>query len=242
MKTEPWARRVLNAQLASWAELRHDTLLYAKQSYTSLPACDFPDAYVDPYPEAWAGIVRLARLGQAIASALPASQPGTFAISPANLAAYFAQVETVAATLGGMAEGRARRPAPHQPTSWRSSIRPSTNRSCSVGCTQVKVPTGWYVRTVPAPRRTRRRSTRPSPTCTRIPTPRAVLHVATGLPRLMYVTVDGCNGPRAYAGLVSSYFEKTTTNFQRLTDMEWSTQLMATPPADVAWMTGLVVR
>jgi hypothetical protein len=58
----------------------------------------------------------------------------------------------------------------------------------------------------------------------------------------MYVTVDGCNGPRAYAGLVSSYFEKTTANFQRLTDMEWSTQLMSTPPADVAWMTSLVAR
>ena len=73
MKTEPWARRVLNTQLASWAELRHDTLLYAKQSYTAVPVCDFPDAYVDPYPEAWAGIVRLANLGQAIASALPAT-------------------------------------------------------------------------------------------------------------------------------------------------------------------------
>ena len=62
------------------------------------------------------------------------------------------------------------------------------------------------------------------------------------LPRLMYVTVDSCNGPRAYAGLVSSYFEKRTANFQRLTDMEWSAQIMATPPADVAWMTGLVAR
>ena len=43
-------RRVLNTQLASWAELRHDTILYAKQSYTGGVACEFPDAYVDPYP------------------------------------------------------------------------------------------------------------------------------------------------------------------------------------------------
>src|SRR5205814_2006955 len=41
MQTEPWARRMLNTQLASWAELRHDTLLYAKQSYTAIPLCDF---------------------------------------------------------------------------------------------------------------------------------------------------------------------------------------------------------
>src|SRR5204863_8697310 len=30
--TEAWGRRVLNTQPASWAELRHATLLYAKQS------------------------------------------------------------------------------------------------------------------------------------------------------------------------------------------------------------------
>jgi hypothetical protein len=69
-----------------------------------------------------------------------------------------------------------------------------------------------------------------------------VLHAATGLPRLLYVTVDGCNGPRAYAGVVSSYFEVVTENLQRLSDMEWSAQLMATPPADVDWIAGLVAK
>ncbi|HSS37191.1 MAG TPA: DUF3160 domain-containing protein, partial [Polyangia bacterium] len=98
MKTEPWARRVVNTQLASWAELRHDTLLYAKQSYTAIPLCDFPDAYVDPYPEAWAGIVRLAKLGQAIAGTLPLDA------GPNTLATYFAGVESAATTLGAMAQ------------------------------------------------------------------------------------------------------------------------------------------
>lgn len=51
-RTEAWARRVLGAQLASWAELRHDTILYAKQSYSAGIACEFPDGYVDPYPDA----------------------------------------------------------------------------------------------------------------------------------------------------------------------------------------------
>src|SRR5262249_14153098 len=44
--TEAWGRRLLNAQLASWAEERHDTILYAKQSYSSGVVCQFPDAYV----------------------------------------------------------------------------------------------------------------------------------------------------------------------------------------------------
>jgi hypothetical protein len=47
-RSEAWATRILNTQLASWAELRHDTVLYAKQSYTTSLGCSYPDAYVEP--------------------------------------------------------------------------------------------------------------------------------------------------------------------------------------------------
>jgi hypothetical protein len=70
-----------------------------------------------------------------------------------------------------------------------------------------------------------------------------VLHVGTGYARLMVVTASTCEGPKAYAGLASSYFEHTTTNLKRLDDPSWRTQLDATPaPSDVAWMTDLVAR
>ncbi len=52
-RTSAWKRRILNTQLASWTQLRHDTLLYAKQSFTPPVVCEFPDGYVDPYPELW---------------------------------------------------------------------------------------------------------------------------------------------------------------------------------------------
>src|SRR5690606_19895048 len=68
--TEPWSRRILNTQLGSWAELRHDTLLYAKQSYTGVPACEFPDAYVDPYPEFYARLAQYAELGKTLTNDL----------------------------------------------------------------------------------------------------------------------------------------------------------------------------
>lgn len=59
--TLPWARRILNTQLASWAELRHDTILYVKQSYTTTALCEFPDARVEPYPEFYTAPSRLRR-------------------------------------------------------------------------------------------------------------------------------------------------------------------------------------
>lgn len=234
MKTEPWARRVVNTQLASWAELRHDTLLYAKQSYTAIPTCDFPDAYVDPYPEAWAGLVRLAKLGQALGSALPGGV-GT------SVASYFATVENIATTLGGMAQ--AERDGQPLTADQLAFINQAVDEvTMSAGCAVTVSPTGWYPRLF----LNQKDAQTADPTIADVHTDPAdlkVLHVATGLPRIIYVTVDGCNGPRAYAGVVSSYFEQTTGNLQRLTDMDWSGQLMSTPPpADVGWMADLIAH
>lgn len=54
MRTQAWEKKQLNAALASWTELRHDTILYAKQSYTppgtSIPPPP-PPGYVEPVPE-----------------------------------------------------------------------------------------------------------------------------------------------------------------------------------------------
>ncbi len=53
MQTKAWQDRELQATLASWAELRHDTILYAKQSYT--PFC----TGLPPQPEPVVGYVEL---------------------------------------------------------------------------------------------------------------------------------------------------------------------------------------
>ena len=39
MRTRAWAMKTLNTQLASWTQLRHDTILYAKQSWSAGCAC-----------------------------------------------------------------------------------------------------------------------------------------------------------------------------------------------------------
>lgn len=58
MKTELWLDKELQTSLGSWAELRHDTILYAKQSYTMLtrarpPQPELTYGYVEPYPEVY---------------------------------------------------------------------------------------------------------------------------------------------------------------------------------------------
>ena len=51
MTTAAWWQEKMNTQLGSWSELRHDNVLYAKQSYTGVPTCSFPHSYVEPFPE-----------------------------------------------------------------------------------------------------------------------------------------------------------------------------------------------
>ena len=78
----------------------------------------------------------------------------------------------------------------------------------SGGCIPTTEQNGWYVKLF----LTRQDVTKTNPTIADVhtnPADREILHVGTGLPRLMVVTADGCNGPRAYAGVVSSYYEKT---------------------------------
>ncbi len=67
MKQEAWQDKELTTSLASWTELRHDTVLYAKQSYTAvLGAAPVPATrargYVEPVPEFYNRLLALTRM------------------------------------------------------------------------------------------------------------------------------------------------------------------------------------
>jgi len=66
MRTAPWQRHQLNSALGSWAQLRHDTILYAKQSYTSARGGGRPQVpppgYVEPLPEFLGRLLTLNRM------------------------------------------------------------------------------------------------------------------------------------------------------------------------------------
>jgi hypothetical protein len=61
MQSQAWISKALNTALGSWAELKHDTILYAKQSYTMSagglpPPPQLTHGYVEPYPEVFARV------------------------------------------------------------------------------------------------------------------------------------------------------------------------------------------
>ncbi len=60
-QSSAWADRELVTALGSWTELRHDTILYAKQSYARLGFSqpNLQVGYVDPYPEVYGRLAAL---------------------------------------------------------------------------------------------------------------------------------------------------------------------------------------
>ncbi len=60
MQTAAWWQQKMNGQLAAWTELRHDNLLYAKQSYTGGITCMYPYSFVEPVPEFFESMSTLA--------------------------------------------------------------------------------------------------------------------------------------------------------------------------------------
>lgn len=65
MRSQAWLDKQLNTTLGSWAELKHDTILYAKQVYAEMgggppaPPPLPPRGYVEPVPEFFARLVGL---------------------------------------------------------------------------------------------------------------------------------------------------------------------------------------
>jgi len=64
MRTAAWQRRQLCVALASWTQLRHDTILYGKQSHTTAGGITEspPPGYIEPLPVFWGRLLSLTRM------------------------------------------------------------------------------------------------------------------------------------------------------------------------------------
>jgi len=71
MRTPEWRAQMVRTALVSWTELRHDTILYAMQSYTPIAGAapgdehgqpPLPTGYVEPVPEFYGKLLALTRL------------------------------------------------------------------------------------------------------------------------------------------------------------------------------------
>jgi hypothetical protein len=215
MQTEAWDRRMLQAQLASWAHLRHDTLLYTKESYGG-DGCDYPDAWVDPYPEFYGGLALFAE--RALADLKPL---GILEIaSGSRIREVLRRFQNVSRELESIARAQL---AGEEPSEQQLQFLRSAVRCCGSGGYG-----GWYTGLILKPYYSQVPLFRPTIADIHTdPNTSRVLHAGVGHPNLMVVTIKNDCGTRAYIGPVLSYFEVVRGGLHRMTDEEWTAQLEA---------------
>ena len=236
MKREAWRRKSLQTQLASWAELRHDTILYAKQSFTASIGCLYPKGYVEPYPAFYAELERFAGDAATRFRALGVD---------ARYAAYFDNFAKTMKTLGGMAEKElAAKPF----TSAEERFLKKTIEKSAGGGGYAPTPTwdGWYIALV---FRAMGDSTSAAiewkPTIADVhtdPDAGVVLEVGTGNVDFLVTVIDNDGDLAVHVGPSFSYYEFLQPAGDRLTDEQW-TGMVANPktaPARPDWATPLL--
>jgi hypothetical protein len=231
-RTRAWREKMRNTQLASWAQLRHNTILYAKQSYTGGSICTYPKAYVEPYPDFFAAVAAYAHNGGSL-----------FKTARPQVAGYFAKLEEISGKLADIARNTAQGLSPTDAQAeWLKTALVGHPPAVPM-CGAVKTFDGWYFDLLY--RRPMDVATRQDWTIADVHThpkdeaaPDMVLEVGTGGIRLAAVAVQEDSCVTMYVGPVSSYYEIMHKNdLVRMNDDEWlkSFEGAATRPSQPAW-------
>ncbi len=224
MKTVAWQQEKINTQLTSWAQLRHDNLLYAKQSYTGATACSFPHSYIEPYPEFYRQIANFAE--QAASSLSDLSSNGTYL---QQIQDYFPRLSSTMKQLEILAQKELNRVAfNHDENEFLKSM---LFRSGGSGEPPFD---GWYAQLFYDPWDANEfdhiiADVHTQPTDQFGSKVGHVLHVATGMINLGVFLAEAPSNeyePMAFVGPVFSFYDKITKNFERLTDGEWEKLVM----------------
>ena len=221
MLSDAWTDKALMTTLGSWAELRHDTILYAKQSYsqyTSIP--ELLKGYVEPYPEVY---TRLSSLVQMMNDGLDTRGllVDTFKSKLTQIEAIFDRLVEISIKelenqplnesdylfINHAGENIGVLASYHDPEN-ENYTSEADNRMAIIA--DVHTDPNWG----------------------------EVLEVGTGNPFSIYVVVPDTNGHlRLTRGGTFSYYEFKNPLTNRLSDEEWHNMLDTSTPALPVWIT-----
>lgn len=224
MQTAAWWQQKMNTQLASWAQLRHDNLLYAKQSYSGGITCTYPKSFVEPIPAFYRSVRTFSEVALKKLNTLAIADTS----AKSRMLRYFDAMGMVMDTL----ESIATKELAHKPLSGAEEMFLKTMIfDVPQGCGTVLA--GWYTRLYYGGPDDANADDRVIADIHTAPTDKDgnttgwVVHVATGPVNMAVTTCTLSDGtPVSFIGPVMSYYEQITGGFKRLTDEEWSDNRM----------------
>ncbi len=234
MQSDTWTDKSLVTSLGSWVELKHDTILYAKQSYTVLGLGDQVVHYVEPYPKVYSRIaatLRMLKEGLQTRGVLYENSSSSTYYSEQIFSNFTLKFDELAKAFDILTE---------------LSIKELQNEELSenemsfihhLGKKFQTIVSFNYGATELYQNEADKRTALIADVHTD-PNSGQVLEVAVGNPFLIYVIVQDHTGSLFLTrGVTFSYYEFLQPYDQRLTDEEWQTILDSSPPALPLWIT-----
>jgi hypothetical protein len=232
MKTVAWQQQKLNTQLASWAQLRHDNLLYVKQSYTAGYICSFPHTFVEPYPEFFRNIEEYCERANTYFSGM--NSVGS------RITYYFTNVRNIMQKLAVIAEKELRMEVLNDD---ETDFLKGMLREPEGMCGEPPV-VGWIADLYYNTGKMLKEDYVIADVHTQ-PTDEwgnfvgRILHAGTGKINLGIFLAGSPSSdyaPMAFVGPFMSYYEKVTDDFLRMTDEAWASDVLSgTVPARPSW-------
>jgi hypothetical protein len=221
MQSLAWKDEKLNTVLGSWAQLRHDTLLYAKQTYIPAMICSYPEAFAEPYPEFYRRMYMLAQ------RTLEAIQTLSLGEIPAVIISSMEKLKEVAEKLETISNKELRQePLAVEEVEFLKQVAWRCGSGGFIG---------WYADTVhEITGAANYTSILETPVIADVATfppgdiayPPQILHVGTGYVNALVVLFPLPNGTLAAAvGPVFTYYEFKLIGTKRLNDNEWKQML-----------------
>jgi hypothetical protein len=225
MQTAAWWQQKMNTQLASWAQLRHDNLLYAKPSYTGGVSCSYPDAYIEPFPEFYRRLAAFARKAGEVYRNL-SWQSG--------IAPFFDGMASTMDTLQTIAGKEIRNASLNDAERSFAKSLLYLRGICGLQFD------GWYFRLFYGSESPEEdyvtADVHTAPTDAGGAPVGWVYHVGTGRINLGVLIAPSETGtPTAFVAPMLSFHEHVTTNFERLTDEDWEAMLDRSAFPRPAW-------
>jgi hypothetical protein len=223
MQSAAFWQEKLNTQLASWSQLRHDNLLYAKQSYSGGTLCSYPYVYVEPFPEFFECLNTLASTSL--------EKFGDLELTPTylkdNIISYLNDLKNISDTLITVTQKElSSGPLSDKETSFLKKLIYQNEHGSGIPPYG-----GWYAKLFyddPEGYDGLLKEDFIVADIHTVPTDcgggslGAVVHVGTGLLNLgVFLAEVPGTGTVTFIGPLLSYSEYNTTNFKRLTDQEW---------------------
>lgn len=251
MRTRAWAAKDTETQVASWSQMRHDAVLYAKQSYSAMLLCEYPAGYVDPRPEFWKAFLDMTSRANEIllSDATDDSDVDDDVDRPSTRMTWVLRKqmdilgnwEKALSALSTIAlKERTGKPLADAEVSFlRKIVRIEDFGS---GDPQYD---GWYCQLF---YKSGKDSCQEDITVVDVHTnppddtsQGSVLHEGIGLPRLMTIAVNSGDDTALYVGPVFSHHEFETEGLQRISDSEWQERVKRGDfPTKPQWKTFIV--